>query len=402
MTPQRTFSRFGGIDVGKNKHVLCVIDREGKTLLKSQSFANDREGYQRLRQTLKRIGQRRTFLLGMEATAHYWYSLHDDLTLQDYQVVVLNPLQTAQQAKKAIRKCKTDKVDALHIATLIKNGDYKPAVVPGSLAMTCRQLTRLRVRLSQQNAALKQLIWSRLHPIWPEYEALFKVPFCATGRKLLSVASSPTDVLAMGQELLSELIRKSSRGRFGPLKAQQVWQAATDSIGMTRSLEGARISIQILLAQLEASKPVHEQLKQEIIQLTPQLPEYLFSLPGIDPIRAVSLYGETDPITNFKTASQLVAFSGLDPGVFQTGQYNAPRRRISKRGSPYLRQTLWNMAFQAVYREGDLRTYWLRRRSEGLAHRVAITAAAIKLCHIVWRILTDQRDYLPEGRPGQS
>ena len=68
MTPQRTFSRFGGIDVGKNKHVLCVIDREGKTLLKSQSFANDREGYQRLRQTLKHIGQRRTFLLGMEAT----------------------------------------------------------------------------------------------------------------------------------------------------------------------------------------------------------------------------------------------------------------------------------------------------------------------------------------------
>ena len=171
---------------------------------------------------------------------------------------------------------------------------------------------------------------------------------------------------------------------------------------MTRSLEGARISIQILLAQLEASKPVHEQLKQEIIQLTPQLPEYLFSLPGIDPIRAVSLYGETDPITNFKTPSQLVAFAGLDPGVFQTGQYNAPRRRISKRGSPYLRQTLWNIAFQAVYREGDLRTYWLRKRSEGLEHRVAITAAAIKLCHIVWRILTDQRDYLPEGRPDPS
>ena len=112
-----------------------------------------------MKDTLKSIGQTRTILVGMEATAHYWYGLHDFLRRQGYQVAVLNPIQTAQQAKKNIRKCKTDKVDAIHIATLIKNGDYKAALIPSELAMTCRQLSRLRYRLVEQRARLKQFIW---------------------------------------------------------------------------------------------------------------------------------------------------------------------------------------------------------------------------------------------------
>ena len=402
MDKNKRYLRFVGIDIAKNKHVFCVIDRDGKAIHKSQSFTNNKQGYHLLRETLKNIGQARTFLIGMEATAHYWYSLHDDLTRHGYQGVVLNPIQTSQQAKKAIRKCKTDRVDAWHIATLIKNGDYKPALVPGPLAMTCRQLTRLRMRLIQQNAMLKQLIWSRLHPIWPEYEALFSNPFCATGRKLLSVAPSPADILAMDSHELSELIRKTSRGKYGVNQAQKAWQAAADTVGMQRGLDGARICIRTLLSQMEATKPVHEQLKQEIVQLSQRLPTYLFSLPGVDPIRAVSLFGETDPITDFKRPSQLVAFAGLDLTVFQTGQYEASHRRISKRGSPFLRYTIWRMAYQAVYQEGDLRSYWLRKLSDGLTHRAAVTAAAIKLCRITWRILTDKRDYLTQGCPNQS
>ena len=74
---------------------------------------------------------------------------------------------------------------------------------------------------------------------------------------------------------------------------------------------------------------------------------------GADPLKAVSLFGETDPIGTFRTPEQLVAFAGLDPTVFQTGQYDAPRRRISKRGSPFLRRTLWGMALRSLQQEGD-------------------------------------------------
>jgi len=393
----KQYTYFCGIDIAKRKHVACVIDHDDEFVVRSQSFNNDVEGYQALLNRLKDAGQRRRILVGMEATGHYWYALRDFLVGKGYEVVVLNPIQTAQQAKKGIRKSKTDKIDAHHIAQLLKNGEHKATLVPDDFAMTCRQLTRLRYKLIGQVARLKQLLWSRLHPVWPEYENLFANPFCKTGRMLLMTAPTPDDVRALGCEALTELIRKTSRGKYGLAKAEQVWQAAQQTIGTRRGLDGARLSIRSLLTQIEAFAPIRQQLETDIEALTDRLPGHIFTLPGINRISAVSLFGETDPIEAFDSGAQLVAFAGLDTTVFQTGQYEAPHRRITKRGSPFLRHTLWAMAHRACYQEGDLRDYWLRRRGDGLHHLAAVTATAIKLSHVVWRILTDRRDYLPKA-----
>ena len=60
------------------------------------------------------------------------------------------------------------------------------------------------------------------------------------------------------------------------------------------------------------------------------------------------------------------------------------------------------MAHRTIYQEGDLRDYWLRKRGQGLHYLAAVTATAVKLCHVVWRIMTDRRDYRPEGPPRSS
>jgi len=396
MALTKRYTRFCGIDIAKRKHVARIIDRDGQCVARAQSFNNDADGYQSIVARLKDAGGPRKVLIGMEATGHYWYSLRDFLVDHAYEVVVLNPIQTAAQAKKGIRKSKTDKIDAGHIATLIKNGEHRPALVPGELAMTCRQVTRLRYAMTRQGVRIKQLLWSRLHPVWPEYEALFATPFCTTGRKLLATAPTPHDVLAMEQQELVELIRTTSRGKYGPAQVERIRRAAADSVGTQRGVDGVRISIRSLLTQLEALQPIRKQLDDEIIALADRVPAYIHTLPGANAHSAVSLFGETDPIKIFRSPGQLVAFAGLDLTVFQTGQYKAPRRRISKRGSPALRHTLWQMAHRACYQEGDLRDYWLRRKGDGLSHRSAVTATAIKLCHVAWRIMTDHRDYLPQ------
>ncbi|NIM49572.1 MAG: IS110 family transposase [Gemmatimonadales bacterium] len=393
----KRYTRFCGIDVAKRKHVACVINRDDEFVVRSQSFSNDAKGYQGLLNRLKDAGRRTQILVGMEATGHYWYALRDFLVGKGYEVVVLNPIQPKQQARKDIRVRKTDKIEARHIARLLKNSEHKVTIVPGDFAMTCRQLTRLRYKLIGQVARLKQLLWSRLHPVWPEYETLLANPFCKTGRTLLMTAPTPVDVLTLGQQAVTELIRKTSRGKYGPAKAEEIAQAAQQTVGTCRGLDGARISIRSLLTQIEAMTPIRQQLEADIEALADRLPRHIFTLPGINHISAVSLFGETDPIETFDSGAQLVAFAGPDTTVFQTGQYEAPRRRITKRGSPFLRHTLWRMAHRACYQEGDLRDYWLRRRGEGLHHLAAVTATAIKLCHVAWRILTDRRDYLPQS-----
>ena len=392
---KRKYSQFCGIDVGKNNHVARVMDSQGQYTVRAQSFRNDAAGFEQLLKRLTQVGRVRQILIAMEATGHYWYCLHDFLKRRGYDVVLLNPIQTAQQAKKGIRKRKTDKIDARHIATLIKNGEHQPAHVPDDFGLACRQLSRLWYSLLKQRSRVKQLIRSRLHPVWPEYETFFADPFSITGRTLLNAAPTPEDLLALGQDGLAELIRKTSRGRLGTRRAQRIWETTEKSVGMRRGLQGARIGIRTLIAQLDALRPVQEKLEQEIKLQAEQLPSFLFSLPGINHIRAVSLFGEVDPVTAFNSPDKLVAFAGLDVAVFQSGQYEGSRRSISKRGSPFLRRTLWIMAHLAVRTESDLRSYYLRRKKSGSHHLAAVTAATVKLCRITWRIMTDERDYIP-------
>jgi transposase len=397
MKASKQYLRFCGIDVAKQKHVACIIDQDGRYLVRPKSIRNDAAGYQQLLNCLKQSGRKKAILAGMEATGHYWYALHDFLMRNGYSVAVLNPIQTAQQTKQAIRKCKTDKYDAFHIANLLRCGQYKAAVVPGELAMTCRLLTRLRYRMVRQSAMTKQLVNSRLHPVWPEYEGLFSNTFGTTSMELLQTTPTPKELLELDVDDLSERIRKASRGRFGPAHTQKILHSAKNSVGMKRGNYGISTGIKFLLEQIVALEPVHKKLDIEIQKLAAKLPEYLFTLPGATDLTVVSLYGEVDPIETFKRPSQLVAFAGLDPKVFQSGQYDAPGRHVSKRGSPYLRRTLWQMAYRAACTEGDLRDFWCKKHRQNKHHLVAVTAAANKLCHIVWRIMTDRRDYIPKG-----
>lgn len=394
-------TRFCGIDIAKVNHVACVITADEAVLVKKQSFSNTAQGFQQLLARLQQAGGPAEVLVGMEATGHYWYALHDFLVRQGYRVVVFNPLQT-RQGRDDVRKSQTDRIDAYCIARVIKNGQGRSALVPGELGMTCRQLTRLRYALIRQSSQIKQLIWSRVQPVWPEYEGLFTDAFAPTSRAILQAAPTPADLLAMDPDRLTALVRRASRGRFTDAKADEILACAKDSAGMQRGLEGTRTSIRTLLAALDAMRPIRVQLESDIEKLAARLPQYILTLPGANPIRAVSLYGETDPIDHFATGSQLVAFAGLDMVVSQSGQWEASRKRISKRGSPVLRQTLWSMAHLAVLQEGPLRDFFLRKRKAGLHHLAAVTAAAVKLTRIAWRILTDQRDYIPDGCPVKS
>jgi transposase len=399
----QSHSLFCGIDIGKARHSACVINADGDVLIRL-SFTNDHAGFGRLRQRLDETRQDVPLLIGMEATGHYWYALHEHLTTilptrpdqQGHRLVVLNPLQTADQSRKHIRKVKTDVKDAHTIARLMKNGDFRASVIPGELATTCRQLTRLCYALGRQRTRLRQLVLTTLEWLWPEFEAHFSDPLCATGLAVLRLAPSPQALLKVDLPTLTTVVKKASRGQLNEDLARRLLESARTSVGMRRGSDGAVQAIHILLMQLEAGEPALQQLYDKIKAIAATLPACLMTLPGVSSVSAVSLFGETDPISTFSRPDQLVAFAGLDPAVFQTGQYDAPHRHISKRGSPHLRRTLWLMAVAAIMQPGPLRDYYKRRRADGKHHLSAVTAVALKLCRITWRVMTDQRDYTPE------
>lgn len=102
---------------------------------------------------------------------------------------------------------------------------------------------------------------------------------------------------------------------------------------------------------------------------------------------------EIGDVSRFKNAKALVAYAGIDPRVFQSGQFTASEAHISKRGSPYLRRALWQAAVAATRVDPVLKALHKRKMAEGKPYQVAIGAVANKLIHIIYPVLRDNKPY---------
>jgi transposase len=122
---------------------------------------------------------------------------------------------------------------------------------------------------------------------------------------------------------------------------------------------------------------------------------HLISVPGIGPVIAASILSEIGDIKRFKDAASLVSYAGIDPTVKQSGQFLANKNKMSKRGSPYLRRSLFLAASNAILYDPILNEYYNKKRSEGKHHLTAVGAVARKLTYIIFAILRDNKEYVP-------
>ena len=113
-----------GIDIGKNNHVASLINEKGKIIFKAFSFSNTTDGGESLITKLNNfITSVNDVEIGMEPTGHYWLSIYSFLALKGFVIHVVNPIQTDGWRKGIeIRKRKTDIIDSVLIADLIRYG----------------------------------------------------------------------------------------------------------------------------------------------------------------------------------------------------------------------------------------------------------------------------------------
>jgi transposase len=151
-----------------------------------------------------------------------------------------------------------------------------------------------------------------------------------------------------------------------------------------------------LVAQLDFLSQQVAELDVALATLVATLPnQYLITIPGIGPVTAAAILGEIGEIDRFDSLKQLVAYAGIDPSVYQSGQFEAQQTRMSKRGSPYLRHALWMAATLARIHDPELKAYYHQRRAEGKAHGTVTGAICRKLLARIFVILRDQRPYEP-------
>jgi len=385
-----------GIDIGKNNHVASMLDASRKTVFKAFKFANTREGAQSLLEKIQCHAADRTQVeIGMEATGHYWLALYSFLFDAGYVLHVINPIQTDGWRKGVeIRKRKTDDIDSLLIADLIRYGDFVETKRTDEGLLSLRTLTRFRSYLVDSIADLKRKVICVLDQVFPEYESVFSKVFGTTSKEVLLTYSTPAELETVSVEQLTELLASLSRQKSGAEHAQRLSQAAAHSFGVTFCRDAFTFQLRALLNQMNYIEQQVADTERQIKAIMDTLASPITSITGFGPVLGAVVLGELGDISRFDSGSKLVAYAGIDASVSQSGQYESINNRMSKRGSPYLRRALYQAAMVAAFHDPELTAFYQKKRAEGKHHNVCIGAVARKLCYIIFTILKQNRPYV--------
>lgn len=382
---------YCGIDVAKRKHSAMVINAKSETVRQNFTFRNDRQGFDKLLGELEPFAEQ--LLIALEATGHYWLSLYEVLTSAGYQVVVLNPLQVHAYQRSGIRKRKNDRIDSFWIADFARISNPQATTQQAPELLQLRDLSRFRIRLTENMGNCKRRILSILDRVFPEYEKLFSDVFLTSSRQLLAQAVTAQEFADFDLGELTSLLSSASRGRFGQEKAEAIQSVARQSIGVHFLADSVRIQMRCLLQQLDLLEAQRQEVNVMIEQLMQQLPQHITSIPGIGLATGAAILSEIGDVNRFQSPDKLVAYAGIDATVYQSGEFEALETHMSKRGSPYLRQALWQAASMAVLYDPQLKVYYQRKKAEGKHHGTAIGAVCRKLVARIYIILKENRPY---------
>ncbi|NLN56455.1 MAG: IS110 family transposase [Gammaproteobacteria bacterium] len=394
---------FAGIDVAKYRHELCLVDDNGSVVLQLH-IDNSRTGLDKLIQNLERLNiSANDVQFCLEATGHYWLSLYCHLTDLGYSVNVINPIQSDALRNLYIRKSKTDRKDALILADLIRFGHVSETKLASETVLKLQTLSRLRFEFVRQVGGLKNRVLGILDRIFPEYPQCFSNVFIITSRELLKTFTDPEELATADLSELSAFLREHSRGRLGMDRAEQIQALAKGTFGINLALDAFTLQLRLLVEQIEFIQEQINVIEAAIDQVMEEMrPDentpyrhVLETIPGIGPVLAASIIGEVGDIHRFRNAKALVAFAGLDATVKASGQFEGTRNRLSKRGSPVLRHSIWMAAISARRFNPELKEFFENKRSQGKHTQVATGAVARRLVHLIYSLWKENRPFDP-------
>lgn len=387
---------YVGIDIAKYKHEVSLVDATGKALVESVSFTNSKEGCEKLLCLLERFEvDKSDVVIGMEATGHYWLSVHTFFFEMGYDVKVINPIQSEAFRKMYIRQTKNDSKDSFIIAQIMRFGQFSATNLSEEGVVALRQLSRYRLALVDSCGDCKRRVIALLDQVFPEYGKFFSDTFGVTSKEVLLNYPTPEDMLTVSIDELAAVLNKASRGRFKEGKAEELQSLACNTFGISFAKDAFAFQIRQLIEQLIFLENQIADLEKEISLLLEQLGSFITTISGIGHTLGAIIVSEIGDIHRFDTSSKLVAFAGLDVKVNQSGEFSSTRSKISKRGSPYLRRAIWLAAGRAAFCDPILAEYYQSLRTRGKHHLTAVGAVARKLCNIIFVILKENRPYQP-------
>lgn len=385
---------FVGIDVAKDKHDCFITNSDGEVLFQSFTIANNLFGFDDLYQKVVSVMENVSKVkVGLEATGHYSYNLLGYLFDKGFPTYIINPLHTNLYRKSlSLRQTKTDKVDARTIASMLMSDvNLKSYSDTSYHNEELKSLTRYRFDKVKERSALKVSISRLVCILFPELEKLVPVLHCSSVYSMLYEFPGAKQVAAAHLTRLSNLLDKASKGHYKKDTAITFREAARNSIGSNMPAKSLELKHTIRLIR-ELDSEIDE-IENEIKVIMDRISSPILSIPGISYRMGAMIIAEIGDFTRFDSPDKILAYAGLSPSTYQSGQMDNSHARMEKRGSKYLRYALFNATIYVCTWDPTFKTYLAKKRSEGKHYYVAVSHAAKKLVRVIYQLEKSRQPY---------
>lgn len=383
-----------GIDVAKDKHDCFITNSDGDVLFKPFTIPNNLEGFETLLERIKSVSEDLTKVkVGLEATGHYNYNLLGFLLDKGLPTYIINPLHTNLYRKSlSLRKTKTDKVDARTIASMIMSDvNLKSYSDTSYHNEELKSLTRYRFDKVKERAKLKTSVSRLVCILFPELEKLVPNLHMASVYALLTEFPGASHIASAHLTRLTNLLAEASKGRYSKETAILFRDTARDSIGSHMPAKSLELKHTIRLIQ-ELTTEIDE-IEAEIKRIMDETHSPILTIPGISYRMGAMILAEIGDFSRFDSPDRILAYAGMSPSTYQSGQLDNCYAHMEKRGSRYLRYALFNATKFVCNWDESFAAYLAKKRAEGKHYNVAISHAAKKLVRLIYAMEKSGQPY---------
>ena len=191
---------------------------------------------------------------------------------------------------------------------------------------------------------------------------------------------------------LSNLLEKVSKGHYDKDTAVLFRDAARNSVGSNMPAKSLELKHTIKLIQELDSEIV--EIECEINRIMDEINSPILSIPDISYRMGAMIIAEVGDFSRFDSPDKILAYAGLSPSTYQSGQLDSSHSRMEKRGSRYLRYALFNATKYVCHWDPIFASYLARKRAEGKHYNVAISHATKKLVRVIYQLEKTGKQYI--------
>ena len=387
-----------GIDIGKNKHTFSIIDKGTGEILSSPAvFDNNQIGFLYLIKKLSNYA-RAELLIGMEDTGHYHFALLKYLLDNRYTVALINPTTTDLTRKIQGGITKNDTLDSITICDVISSNHrkkpYRITKVNRFDLYEQKQLTRHHHNLKEELNIYKNRLQKCIDIVFPEFNSLFNSKYGIVYMSVLKTFSSANAIANTDIRSARKCFEFKGQGVRMSLSAEQLKTTAKFSVGIPSAAE--EIQIRHLVCQIELLEKQLSEIDKRIAEFSIKNNSAILSIPGISHFSGTSILAELGDICNYQKSSQIIKFAGVAPYHYESSQFTAQHTAITKKGSRYLRKTLYQIILPVINNNEVFRTYYNKKLAEGKGHRCAQGHCVRKLLRVIYHLLTTEQQFSSE------